>query len=123
MGRALGGNSLSGPDKTPGGGDVRRRETGFASAATRAFSHLPIREALGASGRLRRGGSRLLQCAARLDRAAGARSVGRATGATPGSKDRSASTRTPAPETWMASHQGRRPFAADSADYLAAVGA
>ena len=47
-----------------------------AAAAGRALSLLPIRRAHGASGRLRRGRSGLLQRAARLDRARSAGAVG-----------------------------------------------
>src|SRR5437870_13335638 len=98
MGRAMGGYSHSRHDQTASVSDVRRRDIGFASSAARTFSFLPIRQTLGALGRLRRGGGRLLQRAAGLDRTAGARSVGRITGSFTGSKNGSASARAPAPE-------------------------
>ena len=67
-----------------------------AAAAARALSLLPLRQAHRASRWLRRGRGRVLRRAARLDRPAGARAVGRPARAPARPDDRAAPARAPA---------------------------
>src|SRR6266480_7688647 len=76
LGRTLGGYAYSWHDETAGSGHVRRRKTALAPSASGTVPLLPIRRTRRSSGRLRGGGGRLLQLAARMDRAAGEGAMG-----------------------------------------------
>jgi transposase len=72
------------------------------------FRYYLVRRARRALGRLRRSRSCLLRRSARLDRARGARAMGRVVRSPTRPQDRPTATRTRAPEAWLVSHPARR---------------